>query len=133
MIDEFMRLSAVLTGEVALDCTLAQGYLDRIHVTPEASQFQRLLDTFLKIEKDDPSGSRREKLIRERIMSDDALRALVKMIVLLWYTGELVTTGQPSSIAPEAHFSGLLWRIVHAHPPGLSGGYFGHWTYPPDN
>ena len=34
---------------------------------------------------------------------------------------------------PEEYFSGLAWKIIGAHPPGLSGGYFGHWRYRPDN
>jgi hypothetical protein len=34
---------------------------------------------------------------------------------------------------PEEYFSGLAWQIIGAHPPGLSGGYFGHWRYRPDN
>ena len=33
----------------------------------------------------------------------------------------------------EEYFSGLAWSIVGAHVPGLSGGYFGHWRYRPDN
>ena len=39
----------------------------------------------------------------------------------------------PEGGRPEHYFAGLFWRVIEAHPPGLSGGYFGHWTYPPDN
>jgi hypothetical protein len=33
----------------------------------------------------------------------------------------------------EEYFSGLAWLIIGAHVPGLSGGYFGHWRYRPEN
>jgi hypothetical protein len=33
----------------------------------------------------------------------------------------------------EEYFSGLAWSILGAHVPGLSGGYFGHWRYRPEN
>ena len=33
----------------------------------------------------------------------------------------------------EEYFSGLAWSAMGAHVPGLSGGYFGHWRYRPDN
>ena len=36
-------------------------------------------------------------------------------------------------VIPEDYFDSLIWRAALAHPKGLSGGYFGHWRYPPED
>jgi hypothetical protein len=36
-------------------------------------------------------------------------------------------------LSPATYFGALLWPVIGAHPPGLSGGYFGHWRYLPDD
>jgi hypothetical protein len=76
--------------------------------------------------------AQRERATDSQIMSDPALRGLAKAIIVLWYTADLVddTTSGPTE---EQYFAALVWPVARAHPPGLSGGYFGHWTYPPDN
>lgn len=60
---------------------------------------------------------------------------LLKEIILLWYTGfpsnESLT--KIAKVGLEGYFESLLWKVIRAHPPGLSGGYFGHWHYPPEN
>ena len=38
-----------------------------------------------------------------------------------------------TSVIPEDYFDSLIWRAALAHPKGLSGGYFGHWRYPPED
>lgn len=70
------------------------------------------------------------------------LPKLIKGVIFLWYTGELIPWGkldlaygkdQKSTIkSPTEYYNGLLWKAIHAHPPGLSGGYFGYWKYEPE-
>lgn len=31
------------------------------------------------------------------------------------------------------YFEAAVWRVIQAHPPALSGGYFGYWHYPPED
>lgn len=31
------------------------------------------------------------------------------------------------------YFEAAVWRVIQAHPPALTGGYFGHWHYPPED
>lgn len=52
----------------------------------------------------------------------------------LWYAGRLSAENgvEAAFVSEEAYFGGLIWRAARAHPPGLSGGYFGHWRYAPD-
>jgi hypothetical protein len=48
-------------------------------------------------------------------------------------------TGRPDTSttlqfgSPEQYFRGMMWSVIRAHPPALSGGYFGYWRYPPEN
>jgi hypothetical protein len=127
---DFLRLSRTLTGVLDLDESLVPGLLDRIKKTPESTHLNRLLATYREINE---SGGDVAAGIKERILNDAELRPLVPMIIVAWYTGDLVTRlKDPPPATEHEYFSGVLWKIARAHPPGLSGGYFGHWTYPPD-
>ncbi len=125
----FYRLSQVLTGEPEIDPGLAQGLMERLRVEPEGVQLDRLLEVFNEILT---SGTDVEEQISTRIMADSSLRPLAISLVLLWYLGEVSSANPDNPPTEEQYFESVLWRIVRAHPPGLSGGYFGHWTYPPD-
>src|SRR5262245_3887067 len=125
--DLFYTLSVVLTGEPTLHRPLVGGLLQRLRSVPEAAHLDRLAAVYSAILADVAGDE--AKLIGERILDDRDLRTLVKLIVVLWYTGELTN----SPMSEDEHFQGIVWRVASAHPPGLSGGYFGHWTYPPDN
>jgi hypothetical protein len=128
--DLFFALSIALTGFPDLHRPMAAGLLARLQVAPEAAELPRLLSTYQGILAQ--PGDQHAGLIRTGIMDDDALRGVARMVVALWYTGELLSK-QPSPLAEDHHFQAVVWRAARAHPPGLSGGYFGHWTYPPDN
>lgn len=66
------------------------------------------------------------------IMADATFAPLVEKLLIFLYTG-FADDPQIMAGAPENHFESLMWRAVGAHPPGLSGGYFGHWHYPPED
>jgi hypothetical protein len=66
------------------------------------------------------------------VLADPELKELVRLVLVLWYFGLLDTT-PPRALGPEQYYGGLFWGVVHAHPPGLSGGYSGYWAYPPEN
>lgn len=34
---------------------------------------------------------------------------------------------------PEDYFESVVWKVIQAHPLALSGGYFGHWHYAPED
>jgi Membrane bound FAD containing D-sorbitol dehydrogenase len=126
---QFIRLSEALTGEAALDERLANEYLERLVHTPEAKALPKLVAAFEQAMSADGDSN---AAIKERILAHDDLRALAVVIVLLWYLGE-IHGSEPVGGHPEHYFQGLFWKIVHAHPPALSGGYSGYWAYPPEN
>jgi hypothetical protein len=133
MLEDFLALSKILTGVDALDPALGSQYLDRLLSSPLALPLRQILDLFHTLK----SGAALADQVKQRILSDDSLRPTVAQIILLWYTSALLdNTGVPSNFrygTQEEYFSGLAWQIMGAHVPGLSGGYFGHWRYRPDN
>lgn len=133
MLEDFIALSRVLTGFAALDSELARQYLDRLTSSPCAPALRQLLERFRGLKADATLTAQ----VKREIVGDDALRPTVCQIVLLWLTSAMRDNDNPIIAlrygSQEAYFSGLGWRMMGAHVPGLSGGYFGHWRYRPDN
>ncbi len=153
MLDDFIALSSVLIGERKPDRELAQEYLDRLLAAPVAGdpmlkRVQVLLNKFREIRD---GGGDIDEGVRQRIINDDALSPVARQIIYLWYTSAFLVrsvkpdmmvnleTGRPDTSttlqfgSPEQYFRGLIWSVIRAHPPALSGGYFGYWRYPPEN
>lgn len=135
--DDFLALSRILTGVDNLDADLGRQYLDRLNSSPFNPLLSQILKQFHKLKGEpDIVGQ-----VKKQIVADDSLRPTVCQIILLWYTSTVQDNlGMQPPAAPvmrfgtqEEYFSGLAWTIIGAHPPGLSGGYFGHWRYAPDN
>ena len=151
MLDDFIALSSVLIGEQNLNRELAQKYLDRLLAVsvvgdPMPKRVEALLNAFREISKGDL-----EEGVRQQIMNNDTLSPLARQIIYLWYTSAFLVrsvkpdmpvnleTGRPDTSttlqfgSAEEYFRGLIWSAIRAHPPALSGGYFGYWRYPPEN
>lgn len=130
--ETFRQLSQTLTGEAELEAGRVSGLMDRLRRDPDGVHLDRLLQIYEEILS---TGKDLEAEIKSRVLGDATLQRLAISIVLLWYTGDVYphsTPAAPNPATEEQYFSALLWKIISAHPPGLSGGYFGHWTYPPD-
>ena len=137
VIVDFLALSRILTGVDKLDAEIGSQYLDRLDSSPFNPSLRQILRRFQEL-KNKPNAT---ELVKNKIVADDSLRPTVCQIILLWYTSTMQDNAGVQPPAPpvlrfgtqEEYFSGLAWRIIGAHPPGLSGGYFGHWRYRPDN
>jgi len=133
MLKDFLALSRILTGVENLDAELGRQYLDRLTSTPFEPLLRQILERFRGLEDDGTLADQ----VKRQILGDDTLRPAVCQIILLWYTSamqdNLGTPGVMRYGTQEGYFSGLGWSIIGAHVPGLSGGYFGHWRYRPDN
>lgn len=76
------------------------------------------------------------------VLMDANLEGIARAMCYALYTGllpdeaglevERGTAPRPQIPLAEDYFEGLVWRVIQAHPPGLTGGYFGHWYYPPE-
>jgi Membrane bound FAD containing D-sorbitol dehydrogenase len=133
-LEDFLALSRILTGVENLDAELGRLYLDRLTSTPFGPSLRQILDRFRGLGADATLAGR----VKREILADDGLRPTVGQIILLWYTSAMwdSLTSVPIALrygTQEEYFSGLAWQIMGAHVPGLSGGYFGHWRYRPEN
>jgi Membrane bound FAD containing D-sorbitol dehydrogenase len=133
MLEDFLALSRILTGVDSLDPALGSQYLDRLLSSPLEPSARLILKRFHTFKP----GAALANQVQKKIVGDNALRPTVCQMVLLWYTSALRDNLNPAIAlrygTEEEYFSGLAWRIMGAHVPGLSGGYFGHWRYRPDN
>jgi len=133
MLDDFLALSSILTGVGDLDPALGRHYLDRLKSTPFAPAILEILRRFHEFQP----GPTLADEVTQQLVSDDNLRPTLTQVVLLWYTSAMHDNdGMPATLrygTQDEYFSGLGWRILGAHAPGLSGGYFGHWRYRPEN
>ena len=136
MIDDFIELSRILTGVSELDGRLGRQYLERLKESTFQPQVHEILEVFHGLRR----GPTLAAQVQAKIVENATLRPAVCQIILLWFTSTMQDPSAPPSGTPvlkygtqEEYFSGLAWRIIGAHVPGLSGGYFGHWRYRPEN
>jgi hypothetical protein len=128
-LDRFLALSFVLTGEKSLDITLAGQYLDKLkeHYSPELG---RLLDAFDEL----ANAHDLVEEVKHRIVGNDDFRFLSQQIISIWYTSEFVGPDKKTSFpgTQEQYYSGLLWKVIKAHPPSHSTEQYGYWTTQPE-
>jgi hypothetical protein len=133
MLNDFLALSRILTGVDNLDAERGRQYLDRLTSTPLEPVVRNVLDRFRELTHDATLADQ----VKQQILGNDTFLPAVCQIILLWYTSamqdNLATPKVMRYGTPEEYFSGLAWSVIGAHVPGLSGGYFGHWRYRPDN
>lgn len=129
--DLFLRVSHGLTGCGELSATLSDSYFARLTSTEsERRELSELLATFGDLVQHGASdGEAAAKL------TGGSTATLVRRILVLWYTGAVLDANDKLNYDerdPTPWFAALMWRAMGAHPPGLSGGYFGYWRYPPE-
>jgi hypothetical protein len=128
-LDRFLALSLVLTGEDHLDKSLAEQYLKRLN-DQYSQEMRNLLGEFDKIAK----SSNLVLEVKQKIVENDGFHHLTAQIIKTWYTSEFngpdnktVFTG-----TQEQYYSGLLWKVIKAHPPSRSTEEYGYWTTQPE-
>jgi hypothetical protein len=101
---------------------------------PQQALWQRVLPVWQKR----PATTSYGDWLVQQIWPDAALKplcidlAMTLMFGLPFENGAAVATGATEQRAGR-HFRGRFWQLVGGHPPGLSGGYYGHWTYPTEH
>lgn len=127
----FVALSVALTGDPELPAVLATAYLKRLD-RAHPGDVDKLLVAY---EAGLAAGEHELQAIQDRVVDDAARWSTAREVVSIWLTSRLpgVDLAGPEVVPPEQYFQGRLWVTIQAHPPGLSGGYFGHWRYEPDS
>ena len=132
--DAFHSLSLFLTGEKALDPEIGKQYAARVSATSAGVHLKELLDVWSQISANGPPT---KEVFAAKVLGNADLAPVVQEMIQLWFIGAIFdTTGdRPKWIygTPQQFFSALVWPLIGSHPPALSGGYHGHWRYPPDN
>jgi Membrane bound FAD containing D-sorbitol dehydrogenase len=125
--EDFLAVSRILTGERELPEGVAEAYrarLDRAYPAPMTA----LLEEFRKLPHEGNRGDHLEAALEQK----PELVALAKELITVWYTSQFTladgkTQDGPGSV--EEYRSGLLWKVIQAHPPGVSAGPYGYWEY----
>jgi hypothetical protein len=117
-----VSLSCALLG----DEHISPRYVSQLF--PDESRFGALIARW----QQRPEGVTPEDWLR-RLWSDNALRAeLTDLALSLLFGVPYAARKALDAATPEPHFQGLYWQYTRAHAPALPGGYFGHWSYPPE-
>lgn len=128
----FLELSSTLLAEEQLPAADASDLLQLLE-SVQADEIAALLAAWTSR----PGDRSADAWLRERIWKDPDLRATAMDVTATWLFGTAFRRGQVAAADEATHdlrarlaFRGQFWDLVKAHPPGLSGGYFGHWMYP---
>src|SRR5450432_3337923 len=124
--DLFYKYYMVVCGDESLSPGLANVYFGLFDSdTLSRADFLRLLDQFKTIMGDsDPEGA-----VKNKILTDQGLNAVTLSIIKLWYLGVIKPLKTLSGGGYYFHQEALIWKVAQAHPAGLSGGYYGYWSY----
>ena len=120
------ELCRALTGVDEVSARLSDSVLTRTRTRFGPAPVDELMETF-------GAGG------LDAVARDDRLLKVARVITYGLYTGFLpagipdVDTPEGEIPAPEDHFEALVWRVIQAHAPGLSGGYYGQWHYAPED
>jgi hypothetical protein len=132
MKDSFLEVSKILTGYTDLKQKPAEVYY--------AALLKNLKKDFTQLLTDFENKVRNKKgvpdeLVKIHLWQDAKNKKICQIIIRAWYNAALSTASDGFDfMAPsEIYYEALVWKAIEAHPPGLSGGYFGYWRYAPEN
>src|SRR4051812_12401697 len=133
----FVELSEALTGVAGLSADLSREYEARLRAEGMGAALDRLLAAYVSLKA---QGRLDSDSLEAHLFDDADLRDVAEQLILLWYSSAIIGAPPVPNARPllkfgkpEHHFRALMWDVIGAHPPALSGGYFGHWHYPPEN
>lgn len=144
-IDDFLELSAALTGFRAVDLAgtgMGGPYLDALTATLGESFVARLLTVGHDVVH--RAGHDLDAEIAVRLLDDPDLGPPARNLIVLWYTGQWVQLPGPwrsrhgaspldvdRILSPESYAEGLMWVAIGAHPQGAKAPGFATWVTPP--
>jgi hypothetical protein len=114
MIEDFIILSEILTGEDKLDFVLARQYFERLQKTETtANDFQAVMEHFHQIRATSATPEEVIKAVGEQIVAGgEAFKKAAGQIIYLWYTGAVKDAATTKYGSADQYFSGLFWKIV---------------------
>lgn len=130
--DVFMSISESLTGFSVneLQSTgLAEIYYKHILGQIETATFIEFLNISKNVLENSYSQDQLKNAITAEILSNPATQEIAQSVITLWYMG----TWEGAYINDLSYKEGLVWNIMHAHPPGAKQPGFKSWNVKPVN
>ncbi|AZA49814.1 hypothetical protein EG346_17235 [Chryseobacterium carnipullorum] len=130
--DVFMSVSEALTGFPVneLQSTgLAETYYTHILKKLEAATFEEFLTVSMNIFEKSSSPEQLKAAIASEIMDNPGMNEMAVQVITLWYLG----TWEGAYINDLSYQEGLVWNVMHAHPPGAKQPGFKSWAIQPVN
>jgi hypothetical protein len=127
-LEQFLALSAVLTGFNQLNPELGQVYLASLQTHPELELTPR--DLYEQIEFDLESPPTLEAITETGVFEDEQLRPVADKILEYWYTGIYERDGEQ---VVATTVDSLTWKAMTFTPPlTICGPGPGFWAEEPD-
>ncbi|WES99273.1 sugar dehydrogenase complex small subunit [Chryseobacterium arthrosphaerae] len=130
--DVFMSISEALTGFSLneLQATgLAETYYTHILSHLQAATFVDFLTISKNVFENSFTEEQLRTAIASEIMADSGLNDIAGKIITLWYLG----TWEGAYVNDLSYKEGLVWNVMHAHPPGAKQPGYKSWGIKPVN
>lgn len=128
----FMTISAPLTGftENELQSTgLAETYYKHILGKIEEATFIEFLNISKNAIESSQTPDQLSDAISIQILSNPCTKKIAQDMITLWYLG----TWEGAYVNDLSYTEGLVWNVLHAHPPGAKQPGFKSWSIKPVN
>jgi len=130
--DVFMAISESLTGFSVneLQSTgLAEIYYKYILNQIETATFIEFLNISKNVLENSASQDQLKIAITAEIIANPATQEIAQSVIILWYMG----TWEGACVNDRSYKEGLVWTVMHAHPPGAKQPGFKSWETKPVN
>lgn len=130
--DVFMSISEALTGFSVneLQSTgLAETYYTYILGNLQAATFVEFLTVSKNVFENSFSEDQLRNAIASEIMADPGLNDIAGKVITIWYLG----TWEGAYVNDLSYKEGLVWNLMHAHPPGAKQPGYKSWGVKPVN
>ncbi|SDL91642.1 hypothetical protein [Chryseobacterium taihuense] len=130
--DVFMAISESLTGFSVneLQSTgLAEIYYQYILSQIETATFIEFLNVSKNVLESSENKEQLKNAIKAEIISNPATQGIAQSVITLWYLG----TWEGAYVNDRSYKEGLVWTVMHAHPPGAKQPGFKSWETKPVN
>ncbi|KNB60049.1 hypothetical protein [Chryseobacterium sp. Hurlbut01] len=130
--DVFMAISESLTGFSVneLQSTgLAEIYYKYILNQIETATFIEFLNISKNVLENSASQDQLKIAITAEIIANPATQEIAQSVITLWYMG----TWEGTYVNDRSYKEGLVWTVMHAHPPGAKQPGFKSWETKPVN
>ncbi|MBV8324898.1 sugar dehydrogenase complex small subunit [Chryseobacterium sp.] len=130
--DVFMSVSEALTGFPLneLQATgLAETYYTHILENLQAATFVDFLTVSKNVFENSFTADQLKNSIASEIMADPGLNDIAGKVITLWYLG----TWEGAYVNDLSYKEGLVWNVMHSHPPGAKQPGYKSWAIKPVN